>query len=112
MKKQIFIFLFLIIFLTPLLVSGQNKVDANPVQCGTLGECFYKIASILLYISIIFVSVAIITAGVLFATGGTPARVALAKKILLLAVGIFVIMLLVKGVAFITKGDLTNIQNP
>ncbi len=89
-------------------IAASEGKSLNPFACESLGECFDMIATTLFYFSIALVSATIIIAGILFLTGGTPARISLAKKILLLGIGIFAIMLLVKFVAIISKDYLTS----
>jgi hypothetical protein len=84
----------------------------NPLTCNTLGSCFDMIVTVLLYFAIGGVSLSIIIAGAIFITGATPAKLALAKKIILWGIGIFVIMLLFKLVSVVSKDDLTNIKTP
>lgn len=86
----------------------EESKPLNPLTCETLGQCFNTIATVLLYIAIVGISISIIVAGAIFLTGATPAKLALAKKILLWSVGLFAIMLLVKVIALVTQNDLTT----
>ena len=95
---------------------AQTSEDAasgnvlNPLACTTFGECFDIITTKLFYAGTAVIILSILVAGAIFVTGGTPARIALAKKIVLLGIGIFVIILLVKFVAIISK-DYLNLKN-
>jgi hypothetical protein len=89
-----------------------KKLKLNPLTCNTLGSCFDLVATVLLYVAIGGVSLSIIIAGAIFITGATPAKLALAKKIILWGIGLFVIMLLVKLVSLVSNNDLTNLKNP
>ena len=89
-----------------------QTTDFNPLICKTLGTCFDVIVTVLFYASIGLVSLSIIAAGAIYITGVTPAKMALAKKIILWGIGIFVIMFLVKLVSVVSRDDLTNIKNP
>jgi len=92
-------------------LGPKSTSNLNPLTCQTFGECFDVIANFLLYIALGCVSLVIIAAAAIFFTGATPDRIALAKKIVLWAVGFLVIMLVVKLIAGAMKGDLTNIKN-
>ncbi|MFA5349429.1 MAG: hypothetical protein WC309_03620 [Candidatus Paceibacterota bacterium] len=116
MKINISLLLILALFFCHTSVFAQTSEDAtsgnvlNPLACTTFGECFDIITTRLFYAGTAVVILSILIAGAIFITGGTPARIALAKKIVLLGIGIFVIILLVKFVAIISR-DYLNLKN-
>jgi len=89
-----------------------QKGDVNPLSCKTFGECFNVIANVLFWLSIGIVCFCFVVAGIImFFTSVTPDKVILAKKVVLWSLAFFGIMAIVKIIASVTKGDLTNLEN-
>lgn len=83
-----------------------GKKSWNPLACESLGECFDAWANVFLWVSIAGIIIVILIAALIFITGATPNRLALAKKILLWGMAIFGIMLVIKIISSVTKNDL------
>lgn len=109
MDRKIIIYIILVLlFLNGNFVLGKDAQEGvNPLAYGTLGELIDYIVGMLFNIVIILGPLSIILAGFLYLTGGTPAKIQLAKKILLWTLAIFVIILIAKLLVSVTKEDIT-----
>ncbi len=87
--------------------SSINKSKLNPLFYQKFGDLFDNIAGFLLYLSIILLVLGIISGGFLMLNSGSLQNIEKGKKIILLAIGFFAIMLIIKLVTSFSAKDIT-----
>ena len=87
--------------------ASIDKNKLNPLFYQKFGELFDNIVGFLLYLSIMLLVLGIIFGGFLMLNSGSLQNIEKGKKIILLAIGFFAIMLIIKLVTSFSAKDIT-----
>lgn len=87
--------------------TPMDKSKLNPLSYAKFGELFDHIAGFLFYLSIILLVLGIMFGGFLMLNSGSFQNIEKGKKIILLAIGFFAIMLIIKIITSFSSKDIT-----
>ncbi len=103
-KREIIIFLGLLVFLLPFLVLGQVTID-NPIKHGTFSELVTAIIGFIRTIALVAAPIVFIIAGLMYyMAAGNPEQVKKATDLMKWAAIGLVIILIAEGISMVIRG--------
>lgn len=103
-KKEIIVFLGLLVIFIPLLVLGQVRID-NPIQHGTFSELISAIIRFLRNIALVGAPIVFVVAGMMYyLAGGNPEQAKKATDLIKWAAIGLVIILIAEGISHVIRG--------
>ncbi len=94
-------------FPCPATGGGWSRPSINPLDYSIFGELFDHIANFLFWVSVMILMISSLIVGFLMNTGAVPGNIERAKSFILLSIGFFIIMLIIKAIIVVTKSTIT-----